>query len=313
MILLEVNNRIVEDTLRMKIKGWKESGGKTEAVHVTLADFDGVQYKISNPGGGGGDADKSKVNVSIALKFYKELQNHGADELLKRVYGDLVHAPAEEGYDVTLQFDLAALSQLPDAEWEAAVAKAGLLKRNCFASVFERYFEFQEREEEGHKAASIHYRDDETMYIEAKADRVTVVFSTIFRDEDDVILGKVFLQEFKEGRRASATAPQVLFSRDPPRGLEETDARTGEGVGYITFVLFPRHTTKDVRDNTIDLIHLFRNYLHYHIKCSKAYIHSRMRAKTAAFLKVLNRAKPEPKSNPLNVPKAAPGAMHNFQ
>ena len=81
MILLEVNNRIVEDTLRMKIKGWLESGGKTEAVHVTLADFDGVQYKISNPGGGGGDADKSKVNISIALKFYKELQNHGADEV----------------------------------------------------------------------------------------------------------------------------------------------------------------------------------------------------------------------------------------
>ena len=81
MILLEVNNRIVEDTLRMKIKGWMESGGKTEAVHVTLADFDGVQYKISNPGGGDKDADKSKVNVSIALKFYKELQNHGADEV----------------------------------------------------------------------------------------------------------------------------------------------------------------------------------------------------------------------------------------
>ena len=65
----------------MKIKGWMESGGKTEAVHVTLADFDGVQYKISNPGGGAGDADKSKVNISIALKFYKELQNHGADEV----------------------------------------------------------------------------------------------------------------------------------------------------------------------------------------------------------------------------------------
>ena len=82
MILLEGNNRIVEDTLRMKIKGWMESGGKTEAVHVTLADFDGVQYKISNPGGG--DADKSKINISIALKFYKELQNHGADEVSKR-------------------------------------------------------------------------------------------------------------------------------------------------------------------------------------------------------------------------------------
>ncbi len=52
-----------------------------------------------------------------------------------------------------------------------------------------------------------------------------------------------------------------------------------------------------------------RNYLHYHIKCSKAYIHSRMRAKTADFLKVLNRAKPETKSNPINVPGNRPGGL----
>ena len=42
-------------------------------------------------------------------------------------------------------------------------------------------------------------------YVEAKSDRVTVVFSTIFRDEDDVVLGKVFMQELREGRRASHT------------------------------------------------------------------------------------------------------------
>ena len=58
------------------------------------------------------------------------------------------------------------------------------------------------------------------MFVEAKVDRVTVVFSTIFKDDDDVVLGKVFLQEFKEGRRASATAPTVLFSKDPPAGKE---------------------------------------------------------------------------------------------
>lgn len=35
-------------------------------------------------------------------------------------------------------------------------------------------------------------------------------------------------------------------------------------------VLFPRHTNKETRDNTINLIHMFRDYLHYHIKvCSK--------------------------------------------
>ena len=49
---------------------------KPEAVEVTFVDFDGVLYHISNPNG-----DKTKVMVSISLKFYKELQAHGADEV----------------------------------------------------------------------------------------------------------------------------------------------------------------------------------------------------------------------------------------
>jgi actin related protein 2/3 complex subunit 2 len=57
----------------------------------------------------------------------------------------------------------------------------------------------------------------------------------------------------------------------------------------------PRHINKLNRDNTINLISMLRNYLHYHLKCSKAYMHQRMRSKTSDFLKVLNRAKPEPK------------------
>jgi actin related protein 2/3 complex subunit 2 len=42
---------------------------------------------------------------------------------------------------VTLQLDLSAV---PD-NWEEVVKKCGLLKRNCFAAVFEKYFEFQVR------------------------------------------------------------------------------------------------------------------------------------------------------------------------
>lgn len=116
-----------------------------------------------------------------------------------------------------------------------------------------------------------------------------------------------FIQEFREGRKASQTAPQVLYSvGEPPSELrDQPDARTGENVGYITFgksfynrhldfahgthlitghlhvswdllclsVLFPRHTNKNARDNTINLIHTFRDYLHYHIKCSKVWVY----------------------------------------
>ncbi|XP_013388344.1 actin-related protein 2/3 complex subunit 2 isoform X2 [Lingula anatina] len=286
MILLEINNRVVEETLTLKFKN-ALSGGKPESVDITVADFDGVIYHISNP-----DGDKFKVRVSISLKFYKDLQEHGADDLIKREYSAFLTTP-EEGYNVSLVYDL---ENVP-SDWPEVVKKAGLLKRNCFASVFEKYFEIQEKGEGGRKRAVINYRDEETMYVDAKKDRVTVIFSTVFKDDDDIIIGKVFMQEFKEGRRRYQQAPQVLFShREPPLELQGTDAKTGDNIGYITFVLFPRHTSPAARDNTINLIHTLRDYLHYHIKCSKAYIHSRMRAKTSDFLKVLNRARPEPKT-----------------
>lgn len=287
MILLEINNRVVEDVLRVK---WAEldSNQKLESVDVTVADFDGVLFHISNY-----DGDKTKIRISILLKFFRDLKEHGAVDLLNRVYGPLLMSTPEWGFSVSLLIDL---KETQSDQRATIIKNAGLFKRNCFAAVFEKYFEFQERGEEGHRRAVIHYRDEETMYIEAKSDRVTVIFSTIFKDETDIIIGKVFMQEFKEGRKASHTSPQVIFShRDPPMELRDTDAKTGDNIGYITFVLFPRHTNAQVRDNTINLIHIFRDYLHYHIKCSKAYIHSRMRAKTADFLKVLNRARPEKK------------------
>lgn len=40
----------------------------------------------------------------------------------------------------------------------------------------------------------IHYRDEEAVFIQAAPDRVTVIFSTVFREETDRIFGKVFLQ-----------------------------------------------------------------------------------------------------------------------
>jgi actin related protein 2/3 complex, subunit 2 len=286
MILLEISNRIIEETLTLKFSN-AAAGNKPDAIDITVADFDGVLYHVSNPGG-----DRSKVQVSIALKFYKDLQEHGADQLIKREYGSFLTSP-ESGYNVSILFDL---DKLP-ANRDEMIKKAGLLKRNCFASVFEKYFEFQQKEENSQKRAVIHYRDDETMYVEAKKDRVTVIFSTVFKDDDDVVIGKVFMQEFKEGRRQFQQAPQVLFShKEPPMELQNTDAKVGDNIGYITFVLFPRHTSAAAKDNTINLIHTLRDYLHYHIKCSKAYIHSRMRAKTSDFLKVLNRARPEPKN-----------------
>ena len=63
------------------------------------------------------------------------------------------------GYSVSVQLDL---DKIP-TNWEELVKKVGLLKRNCFAAVFNKYFDFQECGEEGHQRAVINYRNDETM------------------------------------------------------------------------------------------------------------------------------------------------------
>lgn len=86
---------------------------------------------------------------------------------------------------------------------------------------------------------TLHCSPEEAIYIQASSDRVTVIFSTVFKEETDRIFGKVFLQEFVDARRRPScqTAPQVLYSnREPPLeirhlpGLDDSD-----NVGYVTF------------------------------------------------------------------------------
>lgn len=43
----------------------------------------------------------------------------------------------------------------------------------------------------------------------------------------------------------------------------------------------------------VGLLHMLRNYVQYHIKCSKALFHQRMRARVVALLQVMNRARME--------------------
>lgn len=73
-----------------------------------------------------------------------------------------------------------------------------LFKRNALAAPFELAFTSQKALESAGTGTGdlmqIHYRDEEAIYIQASNDRVTVIFSTVFRDETDRIYGKVFLQ-----------------------------------------------------------------------------------------------------------------------
>ncbi|KAI5926132.1 Arp2/3 complex [Camillea tinctor] len=300
MLLLDYQNVLLQSVLTERF-----SGAPPASIDQTVSDFDGVTFHISTP------ETKTKILVSIQIRCFKELVQYGAEQVLQREYGPYV-VPPEIGYDFSVLVDLENLPAEKE-ERDELVKKISLLKRNAMAAPFEHaYSEHYKLKEEASKYTSeeapqgvqeggdvmaIHYRDEEAIYVKASHDRVTVIFSTIFREETDRVFGKVFIQEFVDARRrAIQNAPQVLFRNDPPlelQGVPGVKATSDGDIGYVTFVLFPRHLTPQRMPDVISHIQTFRDYFHYHIKASKAYIHSRMRRRTADFLQVLRRARPE--------------------
>jgi actin related protein 2/3 complex subunit 2 len=79
----------------------------------------------------------------------------------------------------------------PDVE--QLVQACALLKRNVMAAPFEVAFNFQAQGQQS-PLMRINYRDNEAIFIKANPDRVTVIFSTEFKDDTDQIYGRVFLQ-----------------------------------------------------------------------------------------------------------------------
>ncbi|XP_063932596.1 actin-related protein 2/3 complex subunit 2-A-like [Zophobas morio] len=279
MIFLEFHSRIIVETLTRAFQS-----EKPEAISSTVADFDGVLINI--------ETLKVKTNIAISLNWtcYSELEKCGTQEILKREYDDMLTSP-RQGYDVTILVDLEKHAPNKDE----IIKKASLLKRWVFSAPFEKFFNHQIAETTC-SPILINYRSDSSLYLSVEKDRVTCVFTTTFKDEDDVVLGKLALQQFVDIRkeRHLQQSPQVLYShREPPRELQSFNVLRGDNVSYITFVLFPRHFSDKNRYETINLLQSFRNYLHYHIKCSKAHLHSRMRARAIDSIKILNRARPD--------------------
>lgn len=279
MILLEFGNQILIEALKDRFSS------EPSNVDIKFADFDGVLFHVSTPANA-----KNEVLVSISWRCFPELNKYGASDFLKNEYKEYV-TDTEASYDFSIKLDR---EKLP-ADKDALIQKVAMLKRNALAAPFARAFDAQ-ASGKGTELMQINYRDDEAIFVQAFADRVTVIFSTTFKDDTDSIFAKVFLQEFADARRQPGlqNAPQVLhYPKDPPVELKDVKGLRTGNVSYVTFVLNPRHYDKKNREMAISLIQTFRDYLHYHIKCSKAYMHSRMRARVDSLLKVLNRAKPD--------------------
>ncbi|SCU92154.1 LADA_0F14708g1_1 [Lachancea dasiensis] len=301
MLHLRPENLLVQKTLT---EAWNANeAGSPLTLDRVISDFDYTTLHVSNS-----PDIKSTLFLSIKTKAWQSISQcgNGFLEHLESKYAEFPGITAcqpEQGFDYTLSVDLGQIQP-------AAIIQLSLLKIHAMSFAFQLAFdEFGQLSQQAQDPASfsgsdssgtvrmLQYRDDENIFIKPSNDRITVIFETFFQDETDKVFGKVFLQEFVDARkrnRSIQSAPQVLFSHEPP--LEAAPFTSSRKLDkdrrFITFVLFPRHfQTPELQFSSVCHLTLFRNYFHYHIKCSKAFMHSRMRYRVDTFIKVLNRAK----------------------
>jgi len=274
MIILELANRIVKETVIRRLKEEKE-------VHVEMkcADFDGVMWHVYTP-----EENKNLLCVSIGFGAADQLLSLGAAEALSAIYTGHDIA-AESMFNYTVAYDVTAI----DEDHEALANKLSLMRNYMVTATMKHVVCGAPGE-----MVDIPIRSSaERMFIQKnEADRATIIFSVQFSDPDDAVLGTVFLREFKKNL---AGAPAMDFVQATiPRELSSFTFRNVENMGFVTFVLFDRHFgNPTAATKTLDLVQLFRNYLQYHIKCAKSHLHTCMRTRVELLLQVLNRAKQE--------------------
>ena len=311
MLHLPNENLLIQKTLFEALEKFQQ---KTPIIiDRIVTDFDYTQYHLTTATlpQNEEELDESKIILSYRSKAWASLLKVADNDIsklnnfiLSKLNNKFELVKTELSYDFSISVDLNNLEM-------ADIAQLSLLKIHILSYPFiQAISEFKnlqtqviQSEEEGKiltssKIYHIENRpNEEGFYVVASSDRITVIFNTKFQDYNDQIFGKVFIQEFIDSRkrnRAIQSSPQVLFSTVPPLEISKAVVKKSADDHFITFVLFPRHfDNAETEFLSIAKILQFRNYFHYHIKCSKAYLHSRMRYRVGTFLKVLNRAKIE--------------------
>jgi len=284
MILLGNANPIVENTLQKLISKAGGAKEKRSQISITIADFDGCVFGIAT------SKDRNQVTVSVQWSLLREpvMEQSGMTSRLQAIYGPLI-IPTVAGYDFSVGFDL---DNLP-ADSAELPKKIALLKRNILSVPFLATFERISSGDKNTNVVTIPYRTNEAIYLKPEADRAIVIFSIYYRDRDDIVYSKVFLQEFADARKTMNAAPSVSFSqKEAPLEIKGVKGvNEGEDQGFVSFGLFKGHVAGARAQLTVDILQVFRNYLLYHVKCSKAFMHTRMRNRVNSLLQVINRAK----------------------
>ena len=212
---------------------------------------------------------------------------------MQRVYGSM-HRAARPGASASVAIDAGALAAAGAGAGAAAaeaISKAASLRRHVLAFPLVRAMAAVAAGRGGTEPPFVlRTRPREPVYILPRADRVAVIFHLDLPESTDRAIARVVAQELTEAYRAVNHAPPCAWSeRDPPLELKgypgglAAPMSTETGIGWLTFTIFPTSYKTDAqREAAAAQLSLFRDYLQYHLKAAKTYLHARMRSRAEA-------------------------------
>jgi len=282
MKFIDPQNEIVRVCFERRLKEVnvaKNSKKRLQWVERNFTEFDGTRYKISSVG----KETPYLLNLSVTVPYFKDLEKFDCLEYLGKIYGKKLLKEPEMNFDFTIQTDL---SEVDEKEWEVDLSQLASIKRNAFACACEKMFSDSISGKET-EAAEINITKKDKLYLFGKKDRVLFCFALDIKS--DQVITDLFLNEMVDIRKKPdmSACPTVSLLKNAPDEIKGLNA--GDGPFFV-FTLFHRHFNGPNMNKAIDLMCEFRTYLSYHIKCSKAHIHTRMRAKTEGWKKVMSRA-----------------------
>lgn len=254
----------------------------------SLSDYDDaiVSIKIN------GEVFIISLDWACAGVFF---ENGGKDAINAAYKGLTVEFDSSTKYTITFK-----AGDIPTGANEkvAFIANIARIKYHLFSGPFLKIIDGTLKPD---KPIEVAVRPSEYIWIIPKNDKSIVCgYSHAVSDRSDLPIAQVVYHEFNDVKRdaalnacptvqssaATETVPADILNNFP-------NVKKGNVDGYFLFAIQPRHYAGNNAQKVIGQLLVFRAYLNYHFKCTKAFTHYRMMTTCKEWVQVLNRAKPE--------------------
>ncbi|KAL3140954.1 hypothetical protein ABBQ32_005478 [Trebouxia sp. C0010 RCD-2024] len=142
----------------------------------------------------------------------------------------------------------------------------------------------------------IYSKPAQPIIVKQTSEECVCVFPIYVSEGSSKAYTNAFVQGFAETRRlgAGGDAPQCSFTSGPapvPVPQDVRDLVRQASGGFVSIVLLPRHVIDTTLDELTWTLLTLQDHVHYHVKCFKALIHSRMRKRMQSMILELGQAK----------------------